>query len=292
MKETLSTLLDISVLVFAVSSMLSVGFAYSFQQIISPLRNAHAVMRALVANFILVPLFVFVVLKFLSLEQSLEIGLRLIATAAGAPFLIKLAQAADADVALSASLLVLLLVITMVYMPIVVPLMLPDANVSALSIAKPLFWTMLLPLLIGHFVEVRFPTWAKRLQPIMGKVSTIALIVLLVTTLLANLQGILNMFGRGAIFAAFVVIGGSFLIGYCLGSRIRGTRGILGLGTAQRNIAAATVVATQGFDDPDILIMVVVASLVTMAALFPIAGVLRKSATKRGGMHSPKMREA
>lgn len=292
MKELLVTILDISVLVFAVTSMLSVGFAYSFGQIIGPLRNGHAVLRALLANFVLVPLFAFVVIKTLPLESSYKIGLLLIATGAGAPFLIKLAQAADADVALSASLLVLLLVVTMIYMPIVVPLLLPEAEVSAASIAKPLFWTMVLPLLVGHFVEAKFPKWATRLQPGTGKVSTVALIILLATTFLANLQGILNVFGKGAIFAAALVIGGAFLIGYALGSTARGTRGVLGLGTAQRNIAAATVVATQGFNDPNILIMVVVASLVAMAILFPIAGAMRKRAAKQGGTHSTRTREA
>jgi BASS family bile acid:Na+ symporter len=292
MNGFLATLLNLAVLVFAVASMLSVGLGYTVRTIIGPLRNAHAVARALLANFVLVPLFTLVVLKTLPLDQSYETGLFLIATAAGAPFLIKLAQAADIDVALSASLLVLLLIVTMIYMPVIVPLVLPDAEVSAASIAKPLLWTMLLPLAIGHFVEAKFSKWAKRLAPVTGKVSTVALIVLLVTTFLANLQGILNVIGRGAIFAAFLIIGGAFLIGYALGSSVRRTRGVLGLGTAQRNIGAATVVATQGFDDPDILIMVVVASLVGLALLFFIAGMMRKRAAIHGGAHSPRTREA
>jgi predicted Na+-dependent transporter len=287
----LATLLNLAVLFFAVASMLSVGLGYTVQEIIGPLRNAHAVARALLANFVLVPLFTFAILKILPLDQSYRTGLFLIATAAGAPFLIKLAQAADVDVALSASLLVLLLIVTMIYMPVVVPLVLPAAEVSAAAIAKPLLWTMLLPLAIGHFVEAKFPRWAKHLAPVAGKVSTVALVVLLVTTILANLPGILDVFGRGAIFAAFLIVGGAFLIGYGLGSSIRRTRGVLGLGTAQRNIGAATVVAMQGFDDPNILIMVVVTSLVGLALLFSIAGVMRKHAAMHGGTHSPRTRE-
>lgn len=51
---------------------------------------------------------------------------------------------------------------------------------------------------------------------------------------------------------------------------------VLGLGTAQRNIAAATVVATQSIGDPRTVVMVVIASLVGFAILFPIARLLRK----------------
>jgi predicted Na+-dependent transporter len=279
-KGPLSTLVNLAVVVFAVSSMLSVGLAYSFRQVVSPLRNAHAVIRALIANFILVPIFVFAVLAILPLDEPLKVGLLLIACAAGAPFLVKLVKAADGDVALGTSLLMLLLVVTIIYMPFIVPLMLPEAKVSAASIAKPLFWTMLLPLLVGHFLEVKFRVLAKRFQPVIAKVSNVALVVLLVTTFFANLHEIIGMFGRGAILSAILVVGGSYVIGYLLGSAVRGTRGLLGLGTGQRNIAAATVVATQGFEDPDILIMVVVTSLVTMAVLFPTAKALRKRAEK------------
>ena len=48
---------------------------------------------------------------------------------------------ADGDLAFAAGLLVLLLVVTMAYMPIVVPLIAPDAAVSTTSIAKPLVLT-------------------------------------------------------------------------------------------------------------------------------------------------------
>jgi len=50
----------------------------------------------------------------------------------------------------------------------------------------------------------------------------------------------------------------------------------MALGTAQRNFAAALVVATQSFEAPGVLVMAVVVSLVTMAVLFPVAKVLNR----------------
>ena len=147
---------------------------------------------------------------------------------------------------------------------------------STLSIAAPLALTMLLPLAIGLFIDVKFESWADRLQPLMNKASSIALVVLLVTTLLTNFGRILGVFGTGAILAALLFIAGAFIIGYLLGMTGRGTREELGLATAQRNVAAATVLATQSFGDPDTLVMVVVTSLITMVILFPTARALRK----------------
>jgi BASS family bile acid:Na+ symporter len=276
MADLLSPLLNIATLTFAVSSMLSVGFSYTVRELIEPLRNTRLVIGALIANFVLVPLLAYTITTFMSLGEAREIGLLLVAVAAGAPFVIKLTQAADGDLALAAGLLVLLVVLTIGYMPIVVPLIAPEAEVSTLSIATPLVLTMLVPLGIGLFVDARFEDLADRLQPIMNKVSSAALVVLLVTTVLTNGGRLLDVLGTGAILAALLFIAGAFIIGYLLGMTGRGTREELGLATAQRNIAAATVVATQSFSDPDTLVMVVITSIVTMVILFPVARALRK----------------
>ena len=275
MTEIGSRLLDASVVVFAATSMLSVGFGHTVREIFGPLRNLRGVIRALLANFVLVPILAFLVVRLLPLSEPHEIGIFLIAAAAGAPFLIKLAEAAESDVALSATLLVLLLPATIVYMPLVVPLALPEADVSALAIAVPLVLTMLLPLAVGLFVRARSERSATRLQPATATISTGALVVLVLATILANLGGILDVLFSTAILAALLVIGGAFVIGYLLGMDRR-SREVLGFGTSQRNIAAATVVATNAVDDPDTVVMVIVASLAGFAILFPVAAWLRK----------------
>jgi predicted Na+-dependent transporter len=280
METLLSNVLSIATLVFAVSSMLSVGFRYTIQQIIAPLRNVRLVIGAVVANFILVPILAYAITAIISIGEEREIGLLVVACAAGAPFLIKLAQMAGADLATATGVLVLLIVVTVFYMPIIMPLIAPEAEVSATAIAVPLVLTMLLPLLVGLIADRFVPTWTKRLLPLLGILSNIALVALLVSTVAANFDELLNVFGTGAILAALLFIAGAFVIGYLLGITGRGTRQELALGTAQRNTAAATVVATQSLGDPDTIVMVVVTSIVSMAVLFPIATALRKRAER------------
>ena len=289
MAELVSSLLDIAVLVFSVSSMLAVGFSYALRDIVDPLRDLRGVLLTLVANFILVPLLAYIVVRLLPLDPAAQVGLMLVATAAGAPFLIKLTQLANGDTAFGAGVLVLLLVGTIVYMPLVVPFVAPEATVSATSIAMPLILTMLLPLAAGLLIDARFKRLADGLQRISNMASSIALVALVALTFLANFQDILGVFGTGAIAAALLVIGGSFALGYLLGGADPREREVIALATAQRNVAAATVVATQSFDDPDTLVMVVVTSIVSMAALFPAAWVLgrrqqRHAEAERGGV--------
>ena len=51
---------------------------------------------------------------------------------------------------------------------------------------------------------------------------------------------------------------------------------MLALGTAQRNIAAALVVAGQNFSDPKVVVMVAIVAIVGMLILMPLARVVAK----------------
>lgn len=66
-------------------------------QIVQPLKNLRFVILALVASFVVVPLFSYLILQVIPLQQGYAIGLILMATAAGPPFLPKLAVAAKGD---------------------------------------------------------------------------------------------------------------------------------------------------------------------------------------------------
>ncbi|GIJ21965.1 hypothetical protein [Micromonospora lutea] len=280
LSDLLAQVADLAVLVFAVTSMLSVGFTYSARQILLPLRDVWALLRALLANFVLVPLLVLGILRLWPIDRPLAAGLLLVALAAGAPFLVKLTAVAQSEVPLSATLLVLLLPVTVLYAPVVVPRVLPEAEVSFGALAVPLLLSMLLPLAGALLVNSRWPGRARQWGPVARRVSTVTLVVLVVATTLANIPTIIDLFTDGAIVPPLLMIVGAFVIGYLLGGRDRDAREVLGLGTAQRNISAATVMATQGFDDNGTLVMVIVTSLASFALLFPLAGMLRKRGTK------------
>src|SRR6188768_3594954 len=106
MTEVLRTISSVSILVFAVSSMLSAGFSFTFREIVAPLREPNRVARALIGNFVLAPLLALGLARVLSLDPATALGLILLGTAAGAAFLIKLIAMAAGDVAMGTALLV------------------------------------------------------------------------------------------------------------------------------------------------------------------------------------------
>jgi BASS family bile acid:Na+ symporter len=277
MSDILQVILQLSVLVFVITSMLAMGLSLTVRQIIDPLRNARLVILALVANFVLVPILAYLILLVIPLEQGLATGLILMATAAGAPFLPKLAQAAKGNLAFSVGLMVLLMVVTIIYMPIVLPLLLQGVEVNPLEIAQSLVIMMLIPLAIGLFVKARYESTAESLQPHMAQTSTFAIALLLVGGLVLNFSAILGVIGTGTILAILIFLVVALVLGYVMGGPEGGTRSVLGLGTAQRNLSAALVVAGQNFaDDPNVLVMIMVAGLVGLVLLMVVGGELGK----------------
>jgi BASS family bile acid:Na+ symporter len=273
MKDAIQVLADLSTLVFVVSSMLSLGLSLTLPQILSPLRDFGFVLRVLLANFVLVPLVAYLLKTVIPLDPSLEIGLVLLSTAAGAPFLPKLTQVAKGNVPLSVGVMVLLMVVTVFYLPIVLPLLLPGVQVNPVEIGRSLVVLMLLPLAIGLFIYARYQSIAESVQPHMAQASSTSLLVVFVLMLVLNIQSVLATIGSGALFAALILIVASLGIGYGLGGRSADVKSVLGLGTAQRNVAAAMVVATGNFgNDPNVLTMILVGSLLMLAILMAFAG--------------------
>jgi len=65
-----------------------------------------------------------------------------------------------------------------------------------------------------------------------------------------------------------------FGMDWALGGPGVDTRRALALGTGQRNIAAALVVASESFSDPSVVIMVIVVTIVGLLMLMPLCHVL------------------
>jgi len=274
--EFLTKTIPLTLLVFVVSSMLAVGLSLTVGEILLPLRNRRLVFLALLANFVLMPLAAFVIARLLRLAEPLAAALLLLGTAAGAPFLPKLAVVAKGSLAFAVGLMVMLMTLTVGYMPLVLPLLLEGVSVDPSKIARSLVVLMLIPLVLGLAVRNRYQAVAARVAPLLNRVSTVSLVLLIVLLLATNLQNIADMFGTRAVLASILFLLASFGAGWLLGGPGPDTRGVLALGTAQRNIAAALVVGGQNFEDPKVVVMVAVVAIVGLLVLVPLARVVSR----------------
>lgn len=274
---------SVAVVVFVVSSTLSVGLSLTVGQILAPLKNARLVVLSLAANFVLAPLVALGLWRVLGLDEPLGIGLLLCGLAAGAPFLIKLAEFAKADLAFAVGLMVLLMVVTVGYLPLALPFFLEGITVNPVKIARSLIVLMLIPLAVGLLVRARRPGAAGRIRPTVGWISNISMILVVVLTLAGHLKSVLSVFGTFGVLAAVVYTVVCAGIGWLLGGPATSTRGVLALGTAQRNAAAAFVVAGQNFDDAKVIVMITVVLIVDFLMLLPFARILARGHSKTMG---------
>ena len=285
LSNVILVLAQVSGLLFVIASMLAMGLALTVPNILASVSNVRLMLVGLAVNFVVVPAVAYGAAELLISDDhpGLKTGLILVGAAAGAPFLPKLVQTARGPLALGVGLMVALMLVTIVYLPLVLPLLLPGSvEVDSWQIARSLIFLMLLPLGAGLFVRARYQELAATVQPVAAQVSTVAVAFLMVALLVVNFDEIIDTLGTGGILAALILLVGAFAAGFLVAGSPEEQRSVLGLGSAQRNISAAVVVAAQNFgDDPEVITMVMVVTVLGLVLLFAAAGELGKRSLAR-----------
>ncbi len=267
--NVLRLLADVSVPVFVVSSMLSMGLSLRFSQILLPGTRRSTVLGVFLANFLVVPAIALTLGQLIPLNPSIAIGLLLLAAGSGAPLLPKLVQIARGHLALATSLVVMLMVTTIIFLPVVLPLLI-GSHVAAnrWDLARPLIFYMLVPLALGLSARRWLPGTPARLLPVTNGVANVAFVVAIARLVVVNAEGLGRALGTGPLLAAVVFLVGSFLAGYFLAGSNPADRLVGGLATAQRDISAALLLATTNFANrPDVSVMVVLVGLLGLVGL-------------------------
>ncbi|HEX5808627.1 MAG TPA: bile acid:sodium symporter [Anaerolineales bacterium] len=280
---------------FVVTSMFSFGLRLTLSQILKPLLNLRLVTLTLLVNFVIVPTVALLLVRIFGLEEDLRIGLILISVVAGAPLVPKLAQIAKGNIPFAVASTALLVVATVIYLPFVLPVVLPGIQVNAMSIVRPLSIQILLPLALGLIVDYISKDEADVLLPTLGQISNVSLTLVLVLMLGGNIGNVIGPLGTGSLISTFFLLGIAMAAGYFLGGPDVPTRRTLLMATGQRNLAAALVVATGSFADrPNVLVFLAAAGLLAMIMVLPIAGRFGKSVpqgeetiTEKTPMHVP-----
>ena len=258
--------------IFVIATMLNVGLTQKLSDILGHLKNYSFVLKMLAANFVAAPIVMIAMLYFAPFEPTLKAGLLIFSLCAGAPFLVKLTQTAEQELSLGAAVMMLLMVATVAYVPVVLPSMLSGMRVDAWAIARTLGIQMLLPIIVGMAAVQLLPSFARSVQPWIGRIGNITLYALIVSTLIGYAANMLTIVGTGAILVALIFILIAFGIGYLTGAGKDHHEDVGGLGTAQRNTAAGMIIATQNFGDyPDVLVMITLANTLGILMLMFIA---------------------
>jgi bile acid:Na+ symporter, BASS family len=262
--------------IFVYSTMFNVGLTQKPSKILDNLKEWHFLIRMLVANFVIVPALMIALVYVTNFDPALQAGLLTMGACAGAPFLIKLTQTSNNDIALGATVMMVLMVGTVAFAPLLLPLLIEGIQVDAWAIAWSLVRQMLLPIIGGMVLAQVLTNVADAIQPWVARMGNYALYGVLVASMVGYWPNLRGMIGTGAILGGVAVLALAFWIGYLMGDGTDHLQDVGGLGTAQRNTAAAMIIATQNFSDPNTFVLVTVVNTLGIVMLLAFARGLSK----------------
>jgi bile acid:Na+ symporter, BASS family len=278
---------DVTLVLFIVSTMLSIGLSVNLKQIKTTISNYKLMTKGLLANFLIIPLVAWIIVQVIPMEESISIGFLLVSVCAGAALGPKFAQISKSDIALAATMMFILSALTALVTPLWLDAFFGSAGDSADSAYSAGFSTptidtsriiielvilYLIPMVFGILINNRYPDRAK-IRTLLEKVSTILLILVAVIVLVTNLSDIYHyVVGITGIIISIVSVMIYGTLGYILGGPRIPTKRSLVFDTAVRNDAIALLIATQSFSDhPNVAVVVVVFGLTQIIIMGIIA---------------------
>ncbi len=279
MQPVLTTIANLAIWIFVITSMAAMGLQLTGREILAPLKRKWLLSVSLVANFFIIPLFALFILRIIPLNPGLATGLLIVATAAGAPSLPKAIDIIGGNTAYAIGLTILLVLITIFYMPLVLPLLIGGVSVDQSATAFYLVVFMLLPLVIAMLVRARSPDTAERLYTPVDRISNIAILFILIPYLITFLSSDFSArasaeLGADGVLVAALFILGAFGIGYVLGGPDIRDREVLAFGTGFRNVSAALIVVSVNYTDPKVIFMVLVIAIFGVIFMMILGGIL------------------
>ena len=241
--------------------LLGVGLRLTIYQVVASIKNCRLAL-IVVLNFIVVPALVTVATRLCGFAPELSLGMILLSAAPFAPVVPVFTRMARADLALAAGLSTLFPLLSVFLTPLVVDLAvrgMPQADAihfNTLEILFTLLGTIVLPLGIGMAVKSTTPNIGRRILRPVEIISEFTGAVSLAYVTLHEWPSILTT-GWVPLLVMALLCEVSVLLGYAVGGPDRNARRVVGLGTGNRNIALALLVALESFGGTTVIAVVV-----------------------------------
>lgn len=276
-------------LIMVVSMMFGAGLSIDRARLLQTLRQYGLLGRAFLANFVLVPLFAILLVRFFHVEAEVSFGIVLMSMAPGVPFLVNSAgRGRGGSLSFALTISFVFAAISVLTIPVTAALVFPPdvaAKIPAAAFFTTLVGFQLTPLVIGALIAPRLPVRnAEMLAKVSHLVFLVAALVLAVVIFprLVSSITVVYGFGRLTIIAAICVF--SIAIGWLLGGPDEQYRRTLSIATLMRNLGLCALIATSaGLADTPILATVFAYFIVSFVLSLPVQIYFKRTTN----VHSP-----
>jgi BASS family bile acid:Na+ symporter len=248
--------------------MMGVGLGTSLEEVLRVARRVPLIVRGVLANFVIVPIVIFLVVVWLPIPPAVKGAAMLMAAAPVAPMAPPFAVAAKGDLPYAVGIMIIIALLSVVLTPLILVLALPATeeglNISSVEIIKTLVIVQLIPISVGMAIRGWSEKWSKRLVKIVPRLGQIGLLVGVGLVIASQVNEILSagwlshavLFGLSV---ACLLIGDRMLAG-----QAPELRRSLAVSTAIRNVPLAFLIADTNFPGTAVAAMTLVFSVFTM----------------------------
>jgi BASS family bile acid:Na+ symporter len=228
-------------------------------EVVAVFKNKKTLALIFVWGWVVGPALGYLIAWVLPLAEPFVIVVILASLAPCTPFLQPMVEKARGDVSFAGAFVPLVAAGTVVFMPLMAPLLIKGLTISAGALAKPLFLTIFLPLVIGAAVRHYAGTVATKIFPAVRGFALLTTLLMTVTLLVLYWQAMLATAGSFALLSMTLFMVGMGLITYLFGFGLKqNQRSVIALGMLTRNGAPVLIAALAIPNaDPRILTMIV-----------------------------------
>ncbi|MGL4541292.1 MAG: bile acid:sodium symporter family protein [Polymorphobacter sp.] len=282
------TIVKLTILASIFLIVVSIGMQTRPEDLLALKDNPRMAARAMLAMFVIVPLFVIFLTWALPLQPPIPAALIALSLSPMPPILPKreAKTGANADYVISLQVLaaVASLVLAPLYAFLVGPVFGRDISFAPLEIFKVLVMTIGAPLALGILIRRYAPAVARASKERLAQAGMVTLVIAVIVVLFKIGPRFAEAIGSGVMLTAIVISLFALGVGHWLGGPDERNRGALALTSAARHPGVAIALATATFttEQPLILVSVLIYTAVTIIVTIPYIRWRKRVTARRG----------
>jgi bile acid:Na+ symporter, BASS family len=245
-------LINLLVTITLLEMMIAIGLGVTIQQVKSVAKDRKLLIRAIIANYLMVPMAAVILLIAFHAPAMAAAGFLIAAVCPGAPYGPPFTAMSKGNVPVAVGLMVILAGSSALIAPILLHFLLPiiagnqQLKVDVLKIVTTLLVAQLIPLCIGLAIRAKKPQLASKLETPAKKLSTLLNLVVFGFILYVDWKTLTSISTRGYLGMSVLVLA-TLVIGWAIGGANAPARRAMAASTSVRNVGVALVIATGSF---------------------------------------------
>ncbi len=243
--------LEISIYLFLVLTMFSIGLALTARRIVESLQKRRLVGTAFLINLLLIPIAAILFVRIFPMDPAMTAGILIVACAPGSTIGPKLAEFSKGNISLAISLMFLLSVLAIFTTPLTLTLILPGAITEQIDFAEvmtTLTVFIMIPMMTGLAINTWAESFANKIRQgafLLSNLSIVLFGIIFITVQITGEVRFLDMFvkvGINAVLVTVLIVALSMLLGWYLGGPEIRNRQVIATSSANRNLGVSLLI--------------------------------------------------